>query len=109
MLSETLVWLAAWLALVVPPVQPSSVLAGGTAKAAEAMTTTITTMSAATVANDRMRFIGNLLDREGVTRRPRPVDQRVQCEGLEGLAQLPRTPESRSSTSGNSFSKYLGE
>src|SRR5215207_4251302 len=28
---------------------------------------------------------------------PRYVDQRVQCEGLEALAQLPRTPLRRSS------------
>lgn len=28
--------------------------------------------------------------REGGTRRPRRVDQRIQCEGSEGLAQLPR-------------------
>jgi hypothetical protein len=57
MLSEILAWLAAWLALSVPPVQPVSWLAGGTAKAAGAMATSITAMSAATVANNRMRFI----------------------------------------------------
>src|SRR5215213_7716722 len=39
-----------------------------------------------------------LLIRKGGTRRvPPQVDQRVQCEGLEGLAQLSRNRERRSS------------
>jgi hypothetical protein len=40
-----------------PPSQPVEPPAGGTAKAAEAITTSITAMNAATVANDKMRFI----------------------------------------------------
>jgi hypothetical protein len=40
-----------------PPRHPVLPEAGGTARAAEAMATNITAMSAATVANDKMRFI----------------------------------------------------
>ncbi len=57
MLSETLVWLTAWLALVVPPSQPVAPLAGGTAKAAEAMATIIAAITRATVNTKSMRLI----------------------------------------------------
>ena len=61
--------LTAWLALFVPPSQPreppagvpcvppAGRPAGGKAKAAEAVATNIVAMSAATVANNKMRFI----------------------------------------------------
>jgi hypothetical protein len=68
------------------------------------MATNITAMSAATVANNRMRFFMHYLLKRGWDPSASPkVDQRAQCEGLQGLLQLPRTP-----LLGDSLHKAIG-
>jgi hypothetical protein len=55
------------------------------------MATNITAMSAATVANNRIRFISVPFPERAGLVSPAVLHNETKYEGLQGLAQLPRT------------------